>query len=192
MATVQRHDRLHRWVASDHPARQCASVPGDANVRDRRDGRRCPRPAATTIRWRPAFVVPATMTVPSRQGRSMCLAPSTRSPRSWGVPARATSFQGVGMTRTALRRAATVHRLDDDAIATIVRADPRQRSRGILLCSSMSGSACPSSGISIASRGSGLGPGGRASAGRGPPASRGIGLIGNAPAGTKSLESAVG
>jgi predicted AAA+ superfamily ATPase len=38
--------------------------------------------------------------------------------------------KGVGKTRTALRRAETVHRLDDDAVATIVRADPRRAVAG--------------------------------------------------------------
>lgn len=38
--------------------------------------------------------------------------------------------KGVGKTRTALRRAATVHRLDDDAVATVVRAEPRRAVEG--------------------------------------------------------------
>ena len=38
--------------------------------------------------------------------------------------------KGVGKTRTALRRATTVHRLDDDAVATIVRAEPRRAVAG--------------------------------------------------------------
>lgn len=34
--------------------------------------------------------------------------------------------RGVGKTRTALQRATTVYRLDDDAVAAIVRAEPRR------------------------------------------------------------------
>lgn len=38
--------------------------------------------------------------------------------------------KGVGKTCTALRRAATVHRLDDDAVAAIARAEPRRAVAG--------------------------------------------------------------
>lgn len=38
--------------------------------------------------------------------------------------------KGVGKTQTALRRATTVHRLDDPAVAAIARADPRRMLAG--------------------------------------------------------------